>query len=29
MLKTGLLKILTNGENFGIEFKREDACPEH
>ena len=29
MLKTELREIIANGENSGIEFKRDDACPEH
>jgi len=29
MLKTELLEIITNGENSGIEFKRDDLRPEH
>ena len=29
MLKTELREIIANGANSGIEFKREDACPEH
>lgn len=28
MLKTELLEIIENGENSGIEFKRDDICPE-
>ena len=28
MLKTELLEIITNGENSGVEFKREDVRPE-
>ena len=28
MLKSELLEIITNGENSGIEFKRDDVCPE-
>ena len=28
MLKTELLEIITNGENSGIEFKRDDIRPE-
>ena len=29
MLKTELREIIANGENSGVEFKRDDACPEH
>ena len=29
MLKTELLEIIANGENSGIEFKRDDIRPEH
>ena len=29
MLKTELLEIIANGENSGVEFKRDDACLEH
>ena len=28
MLKTELLEIITNGENSGVEFKRDDIRPE-
>ncbi|WP_395947656.1 helix-turn-helix domain-containing protein [Caedibacter taeniospiralis] len=28
MLKTELLEIIANGENSGIEFKRDDIRPE-
>lgn len=28
MLKTELLQIIANGENSGIEFKRDDIRPE-
>ena len=28
MLKKELLQIIANGENSGVEFKRDDACPE-
>jgi len=29
MIKTELLEIITNGENSGVEFKRDDMRPEH
>ena len=29
MLKTEPLEIIANGKNSGVEFKRDDACPEH
>ena len=29
MLKTELLEIIANGENSGVEFKRDDIRPEH
>ena len=29
MLKTELLEIIENGENSGVEFKRDDIRPEH
>ena len=29
MLKTELLQIIANGENSGVEFKRDDIRPEH
>jgi len=28
MLKAELLEIIANGENSGVEFKRDDICPE-
>ena len=28
MQKTGLLEIIANGENSGVEFKRDDIRPE-
>ncbi|MGI9283396.1 MAG: RNA-binding domain-containing protein [Endozoicomonas sp.] len=28
MLKSELLEIIANGENSGVEFKRDDMCPE-
>ena len=28
MLKTELLEIIANGENSGVEFKRDDVHPE-
>ena len=28
MLKTELLEIIANGENSGVEFKRDDIRPE-
>lgn len=28
MLKTELLEIIINGENSGVEFKRDDVRPE-
>ena len=28
MLKAELLEVITNGENSGIEFKRDDIRPE-
>ena len=28
MVKTELLEIITNGENSGVEFKRDDLRPE-
>lgn len=28
MLKTELLQIIANGENFGVEFKCDDVRPE-
>ena len=28
MLKTNLLEIIANGENSGVEFKRDDTSPE-
>ena len=29
MLKSELLEIIENGENSGVEFKRDDLRPEH
>jgi len=29
MIKTELLEIIANGENSGVEFKRDDTRPEH
>jgi len=28
MLKSTLLEMITNGENSGVEFKRDDVRPE-